>query len=726
MIECEICVVKNVRLHVKFPVYTYLSVIKVVFTASTTVLPLMQKNKTPNQEAKTLESPKLKSKFTRVPKEKEPEPEVIKLKKVPVKPPEPEKHIITQKAEVTRHRDSELMVHGLHDREDREIVTLGRTERVFTAEEETVQLGYFEEAERVAVVQKTEKEKWTRTQKPQKEEEPEVTEVEKKKIIKLPRADEQNESVKLKPFEKSGRPEEELQKIKLKKVPPKAEEPVKEVITQKVEVTRHYDVEQTVQKLHDREDREVMTVQRSERIFTAGEEASDLSHMEEPEKIEGEDEKSKWMRTPKTMKDNELEPDISRKKIKKLPKKEREQDVVTLKPFEKPQKPDAHEPPKAMKGVEAATGTERISLKRGDTPQRDQATGAIKPRKDEEAPLTSPKVTPDVSKDQKEVPQRMKADQVPKEEEPTAANKPSRKARTIPTPDKEKEQVMLKPFTRDNKPEEKIDKASEEKKKEPEDTKVPSQTQRDESPKELKEQQLRKHETPEMWKKENEKPQEKEEKPVLATEKLSLSEKKEAERDIALKQTEMLKKGTELTKTSSPREGKDKVEEGIVLKPIEQLKTVELKKAPSPKVNKPKPEGLDNVPTEKKPSAEKVKQIPKTVSPKDSFEAVTLKKVPKKSSPEEASEPERPSKGRVPLVKEISPGAVHMKKVPTQPEEEVFEEEAEEMEGNEEEEAWGWELVPPEDWEGQGVDGALETPVFPGGKRGEMKADDII
>ncbi|GAA6231232.1 titin-like isoform X1 [Lates japonicus] len=58
-----------------------------------------------------------------------------------------------------------------------------------------------------------------------------------------------------------------------------------------------------------------------------------------------------------------------------------------------------------------------------------------------------------------------------------------------------------------------------------------------------------------------------------------------------------------------------------------------------------------------------------------------------------------------------------MQKVPTQPEEEVFEEEAEEMEGEEEEEAWGWELVPPEDWEGEVVDGALETPGMPGAKR---------
>lgn len=690
--------------------------------------PLKQKGKVPVHEAKTPESPKLKSKFTRIPKEKEPEPEVIKLKKVPVKPPEPEKQVVTHKAEVKRDQYPELRVHGLHDRADREIITLGRTERVFTAEEEMVLLGHFEEAERVAVVQKTEKEGWTRTPKPQKEEEPEEPSVVKEKITKLPKADEQKESVKLKPFEKSGKPEDELQKIKLKKVPTKPKEPEMEAITHRVDVTRHYDIDITVQKLQDREDREVITLGRTERVFTADEEASELGSMEEPEKLESEDEKSRWIRTPKELKDEEPEPDLTKKKIKKLPKKEEEQEVVTLKPFEKPQKPETTEPPKAKKEAEARTDIERTPFKRSEMPQRDQPSAAIKYRKDEDILLTSPEVIPDVSEDQTEIPQKKKVDQVPKDEEPTAADKPHGKVKVISTPDKEKKQVVLKPVTKVAKPEEKPEKTFEEEKRKPVDTRIPSQPPRDETPKELKEQQLRKVEKTAKPKKEDEKPQEKDEPTVPAKKpsppgKKEMIQQKEAEKELPQKQTETLKKVIEVKKTPSPRVGKDKVGEEKPFNLIEQLKKLELKKTPSPKADKPKPKELEQVPIEKKPSAEKAKRIPRTVSPKDSIETVKLKKVPQKPSPEEVQEPEKPGKGRVPLVKEISPGAVQMKKVPTQYEEEVTEEVAEEIEGEEEEEAWGWELVPREDWEGEGVDGALETPGMPGGKRGETRAD---
>ncbi len=706
-----------------------MNVVKCVFTASTTVPPLKQKGKIPVQETKTPESPKLKSKFTRIPKEKEPEPEVIKLKKVPVKPSEPEKQVVTHKAEVMRHHDPELTVHRLHDREDRDIITLGRTQRVFTAEEEMVQLGQFEEAERFAVVQKTEKEGWTRTPKPQKEEEPEVSNIDKKKITKLPKADEQKESVKLKPFEKSGKPEEEPQKLKLKKVPIKPKEHEKEVIS-KDEETRHYDTELTVQKLSDGEDREVITLGRTEQVLTtAVEESSELGHMEEPEKPEADNEKLRCIRTPKAQKDDKPEPDLTKKKVKKLPKKEEEQEVVTLKPFER-QKPEAAAPSKAKREGEAKTDTEHTPFKKGETPQRDQPTAAIKNRKDEDVPLMSPKVTPDVSKDQKEMTQGKKVGQIPKDEEPTAADKFHEKPKIISAPDEEKEQVVLKPFAKVAKLEENQDKTSDEKKK-PVDTQVPCRLPRDETPKELKEQLLRKVEKIAMPKKEDEKSQEKEE-PAVPPKKPSPPGKKEAipqkevEKDIPHKKADILNKGIELKKTPSPRVGKDKVEEEKPLKPIEQLTKVELKKTPSPKVDKLKPAELEHALVEKKPSAEKVKRIPKTVSPKDSVESVILKKVPTKPSSGEASAPEKPGKGRVPLVKEVSPGAVQMKKVPTQPEEEVLEEEAEEMEGEEEEEAWGWELVPPEDWEGEGVDGALETPGIPGGKRGETKAHELL
>ena len=144
----------------------------------------------------------------------------------------------------------------------------------------------------------------------------------------------------------------------------------------------------------------------------------------------------------------------------------------------------------------------------------------------------------------------------------------------------------------------------------------------------------------------------------------------------------------QLKKGFTPKENEEHAE--TVLKPVDQLKKVELKKSASPKVDKAKPKELETLPIEKKPSGEKLKRIPKTVSPKESVEAVALKTVPRKPSPEEE---------KVPMSKEVSPGSVQLRKVPTQQEEEVFEEEYEGQpeEGEEEEEVWGWELVPSED-----------------------------
>lgn len=351
---------------------------------------------------------------------------------------------------------------------------------------------------------------------------------------------------------------------------------------------------------------------------------------------------------------------------------------------------------------------------RGELPRRDQPAAAVKHQKDDDdAPLMNDNASPHINKDQKEIPHKKKVDQVPKDVETTAAEKLRRKPKIISTPDKEKEQVVLKPFTKITKPEEKPEKASEEKKK-PLDTKVPSQATKE--PKE----QLKKAEKTVTPKKDNETPQEK------PAEKPSPPSQKEEERPSPPKQTDILKKSPEIKKTPSPKAkiSQDKPEEEKPLKPIEQLKKVELKKTPSPKIEKIKPSEVEQIPIEKKPSGEKVKRIPKTVSPKDSTETVTLKKVPKKPSPEGPSE--RPDTGRIPLVKEISPGAVEMKRVTTQPEEEVCEEEGEKMVADEDEEVWDWELVPPEDWEGEGVDGALETPGMPGAKRGEVKAGELV
>lgn len=558
-----------------------------------------------------------------------------------MKVPEPPKHVVTQKAEVTRHCVPDLSVHGLHNREDREIITFGRTEQVFTAEEETVPLGYFAEVERVITAEETEGDGWTRSPKLKKDEEPEELNVEKKKVNKLPKDEEQKESVKLKPFKKSEKQDEEPQKVKLKKVLPKPKESEKEVITHQVEVTRHSDSGMAVQKLHLRDDRELKTVMRTERVFTATQEPSDLGHTEELQKLEAEDKKTAWIRTPEGQ-------ELTKNKIKLLQKKEEELEVVKLKPFEKPQKTEAEEPAKTQKKSEAET--ERSSFKRSEALQRDQPTAAVEHREDSQ-----------VNEDQQEV--HLRTEDGPKKGgEPAATHKPEGKAGLVST-----SHVTLKLPATAHKHEDKADRTSDDKRSRPKE-----KTQKD-----LEEPQLSKDDIP--------KPPEQK--------KPSPSEKKVAEEKIPQKQTDAFTKGLEPKWTLSPRVAEDKAEDKQSITPVD---TSDLK---------PKPKDLE---TEKK------------------LRTVTLKRTPQKPSREEAPGPEEPTEKQVHLVKQVSPGAVQVKKVPTQPEEEVFEEETEEKEGAEEEEAWGWELVPSEDRGGEGVDGAVETPGPPSSKRGEVTAAQLL
>lgn len=605
----------------------FVNLIKDLFTPSTTVPSLKIKGKIPVQEAKPSESPKIKGKFTRIPKEKEPEPEVVKLKKVPVKPPEPEKQVVTHKAEVTRHQVPELSVCGLHGREDREIVTLGRTEQKFMAEEKTVKSGHLGEMETVQVVQETESKGWTRAVKPQTEDDSEVPGVVKKKITKLPKTDEQKEDVKLKPFEKPEKPEPEQQKIKLKPVPSRPNVDEKEIITYTAEVTKYQDSELTAQKLQD-DDRHMEILGKPDRVFTAEQTAHELSHMDEPKPQEPEQDKSKWIKTIKEQKDKEPEPDLSKKKIKKLPKKDEEQEVVTLKPFKKPQKQEAAER-KAKDEVQAKPEIEHRPYQRGEGLHRDQPTVAVKSKEDADVALTSPGTTPDVSKAQKETAQLEKTDQIPKA---PSAEKPNGEPKVT----------------------------KQEKRKSPVDTNLPP--------------------------------------------------REEITKDVNKKELQKVEK------TPSPRVSKEKVEHQ---KPTEQLK-VELKSTPSPKDDKPKV-----LKTVRKPSPEDVKETPKAKPPQDATETIALQKVPRKPSVPKVSEHVKVDPGRIPLGKEVSPGAVQMKRVTTQPEEEVFEEEGEKNEEEHEEEAWGWELVPQEDWECQELMGALETPGMPGARRGELETREL-
>lgn len=653
-----------------------LNAIKGVFTDPNTAAPLEQKIKIPVQDDKGSESTQLKSKVSILLQEKEQKMEIIKLKNVPVKPPVPEKEVFTHEAEMTRHYNPDLMVHGLHDREDREIMTLGKIERIFKAEEETILLNYFEKAERIAVAEKTEALGWKRPLKTQKEKEPEVLNVDTKRIVALPKGNEPKELVKPKFSEKPGKPEDEPQKIKSKKVPTKPKGLEKDIVTHKVEVTKHCDTELTAQKLYDREDREVLSVQRTEQIFTADQEESELGHMGAPEKVEAEDEKSRWTGTPRTPQRDECESDITEKKINILPKKEEKHERVTLKPFEEPQKPDTDENPMAETEGEARTNAEHTPFVRTEMSLRDQNNSATGHR-EEDFQLTCPKVTPGVSKDLYEF--------------PLETNVP-RDGRVISSPGNEKTPLMLKHFTK-----EKPDEVFEEEKKKPGDIKESSPVPIDDIPEEVME--------PQLWS--NEITEEAQEEGTEET--TSPPRKPSLSKNIA-------EKTIELKKTSSS--SKDRVEEKMSYKPTEQLKKVELRKTLSPKVEKPKHKDLESICVETEPGAGKVKQFPQTVSPSDS------EVVPKKPSTEDSSGAEKPSREHIPLGKEVSPGAIQMKKVPTPSQEEVvFKEETDDISADEEEEVWSWELVPSEDWECEGLDGVMESPGPPGSKQGEVKKE---
>lgn len=138
---------------------------------------------------------------------------------------------------------------------------------------------------------------------------------------------------------------------------------------------------------------------------------------------------------------------------------------------------------------------------------------------------------------------------------------------------------------------------------------------------------------------------------------------------------------TSVCKKSGSLPGKMVEEEKISLKPVGPVEA-EMKKTLSPKA--------EPIPLQRKSSA----TVPKKDITKD------LSSQQKKASHEQ-TEIEK-----MPLIKELSPGAVQLEKIPTQQEEEVFEEEF--GEEKEEEETWGWEVVPSECYEAEEFDTTLE------------------
>ena len=401
------------------------------------------------------------------------------------------------------------------------------------------------------------------------------------------------------------------------------------------------------------------------------------------------------------------EPSLALKKVSKLPSDTKEPETVKLKPFEKTGKPEP-EPEKPKKDEK---DRKPEPFQKGERPQKDQLSKEpVAPKKKEEPSIPDQK--------EKDTILKKPVEKVPTDE---AAQLRLGKAKRIPSEEQEVEKVQLKPFAKPTKTDSPVDKkVPESKETKSTEIKKPTRTPREEISKEP-EAQLKKIDRRETPEKELEKvkkaelPSEVEKKPSPRITPLKKKEPtpKEEEKPVQLKKVEQ-----------RPKEVEPKEKE-VPLKPVALLKSVELKKTPSPMVEKPKPKAVDAVPVEKRPSADIAKKIPKKISPKEFTEAVTLKKVPQKISPkEEKTEPSKAGKGTIPVMKELSPGAVRLRKISTQQEEEVDELEHDPEEEDDEEE-WGWELAPresygSEDSEEQYLEeGALETPGMVGGRRGE-------
>lgn len=510
--------------------------------------------------------------------------------------------------------------------------------------------------------------------------------------------------------------EEEFESIKLKKIPSvKAKDIEEEEKPQRVTQTTVFNIEEMVTKeeviemsvatrttaaeITPRQRVEVVT---KPEIFVSKEleekehEKSTWARRKVSPKEVKPDEKIALKKSPKEPKQEESEPPtVALKKVQRLPVDEMKPEEVKLKPFKKSAVP---EEPEAEKKVQ---------------PDRDIAPfqkGERIPR--EEMKVKEQERTPEKASTVEKEPQIKVPKPAEKKKSPEEAVKEAKaptEIKKIPTQELEMEGVRLKPFSAPSKvggePEKK---PSEEKERKPADDKPLHRRVSDERPKD--QEPVPKQKKPDIP-----------EGPEKIMEKTTVVETvPEEEKVPALPPS--VKKPEKTSEEPKPLQLKKGVisklkheKEEVVLKPVEQLKKVQLKKTPSPKIEKPI--AAEPVSVEKIPGLDKLKKVPKKDSPKESAEP--MKMVLKKVSPEEEkiTQPEKLDKEKIPLVKEVSPGAVQMKKIATQPEEEVFEEEfgVEEEAVQDEEEAWGWELVPQEsygseDWEGEGEDGALEVP----------------
>lgn len=519
--------------------------------------------------------------------------------------------------------------------------------------------------------------------------------------------------------------EEEFETIKLKKTPSvKLQDSEEEEKPQRVTKTTILNIEETVTKEEviemsvatRRPAAEITPHQRVEvvkkpEIFESRElelkeaEKSTWARQKLSPKGMKPDDKIALKKSPKEPKQEESEPlTVALKKVQRLPVDEMKPEEIKLKPFKKSailEEPEAEKKERPDRDITPLQKGERTPKE--ETKDKEEQRKPEKAQPDEKEPQAKAPKPADIKKSPETAVEEVKA---------------AGEIKKIPTQEQEIESVRLKPISVPSKvagePEkkplqEKVTKAV--------DDKHFHRKVLDEKPKEqepaLKQ---KKTEIPEAPEKKPEK------RPVVETipegeQVLALPPSvQKPEKDAEEPKPLQLKKGV----ISELKVDKEEV----VLKPVEQLKKVQLKKTPSPKVEKPKE--AEPITVEKIPALDKLKKISKTDTPKESAEA--MKKVPKKSLPEEEkiTPPEKLDKEKIPIVKEVSPGAVQIKKIATQPEEEVTEEEFEAREEalQEGEEVWGWELVPQEsygseDWEGEGEDSALEVPGVT--RRGETR-----
>lgn len=508
--------------------------------------------------------------------------------------------------------------------------------------------------------------------------------------------------------------EEEFETVKLKKIPSvKPKDSEEEEKPQRVTKTTVFNIEEMVTKGEVIE--MSVTTRRPAAEITPTQKVEVVKKpqiFESREVEEKEAEKSAWARqklspkevkpgekialkkSPKEPKQEESEPPtLALKKVQRLPVDEMKPEEVKLKPFKKPlvlQEPEA----KKEKPDRDIT-----PFQKGERIHKEEPTVKEQQRKPEGAP-------PDEKEPQVKVPKP--ADKKKSPEKTLEEPKAPAEIKKISTQEQEIESVRLKPIFVPSKvsgePEKKLLEGKETKAV---DDKQLHRRVPDEKPKEPE---------PELKQTKAEIPEAPEKKPEKTPEVETVPEEEKVPAlPPSVKKPE---KTSEEPKPLQLKKGvvsKLKVEkEEVVLTPVEQLKKVQLKKTPSPKVEKPIE--AEPISVEKIPGLDRLKKVPKKDTPKESAEA--MEKVLKKSLPEEkkTTPPEKLDKEKIPIVKEVSPGAVQMKKIATQPEEEVFEEEfGAEEEAVEEEEFWGWELVPEEsygseDWEGEGEDGALQVP----------------